>query len=516
MNYDLAQHVYNTPIEHNIDKAMPYGDMPSSLLMSKFEETNLGSAEYDYDNYARSCIVDWREDSNKFEHEEPRGGISRSSGRLNLQYYGNRGNVDAMEVYRPEIFDGFGGPEDREHRVSTEPDMKDLRRQEDARMKFVRWDTCDDKSITGGGRSEGKTMEDQQTLFKTARDKLKVFSRTLYGRENYTMPRYSKKSLADKQTLTKCYVENSDLLTPQKRANIISEKIIRDTYEHRDETADTTFGSVYTQYRASGRTKTKPGACRDTVYNELPDQLGARQYKAAAILMERLVHMRTVKYSQHSTEYNDSDMAITSKSSPMRRDLSAVLGLTTHDANVGVSMDATYSKTPHLTPVTSLLNKQSTDIPAGPYLDAIMWYKSQKCRAGSQVPLAAVDAQWAGSTNCRTAKTAIRSAGYLPERYTRNTMDAPESETTHTYIYSVGHKKIKGAAVTSGEPYAKNSKMSQIRRPNHQNYTNPNTTDAENDIRFKNNEYKDRRGRPLGSKYTMRYIDTDTKPSFAP
>ena len=62
MNYDLARQAMGR-IEFNTDQSMSYGDMPSTLLTEKFEETDI-PYENAYDDYARKVATNWGPDTN--------------------------------------------------------------------------------------------------------------------------------------------------------------------------------------------------------------------------------------------------------------------------------------------------------------------------------------------------------------------------------------------------------------------------------------------------------------------
>src|SRR6184192_3064866 len=126
MNYNLPD-VTQPEIGYSIDIGLRYGKMPSSMLMSKFEETDMGEDENVYDDYARNTLTDRRPDTNYLAHEEPRGGVNQSKGYLNLIHYGHRGNSD--DPNHSEICLGETAPDPRG--TADTPDIKNFKEQND-------------------------------------------------------------------------------------------------------------------------------------------------------------------------------------------------------------------------------------------------------------------------------------------------------------------------------------------------------------------------------------------------
>src|ERR1700761_6917819 len=126
----VNQNEYNMP-ESKIYSTLSFdknGSMPNELLMSKFEETDLAPSDDYYESYARGLLTDYRPDDNKFEHEKPRSNVNQSAGKLQLQYYGHRGNAD--DPNHPEMYLGFDDPDPRG--INVDPDFKQLVKQERA------------------------------------------------------------------------------------------------------------------------------------------------------------------------------------------------------------------------------------------------------------------------------------------------------------------------------------------------------------------------------------------------
>ena len=329
MDYNLERQ-RETPIAYDVTyRGVNYGDMPGSLLTSKFEETDMGDEEDMHDNYVRKQATNWGPDTNQFEHEASRGGVTQRSGRLNLQYYGHRGTAYAE---KPELFLGFGGPEDHDPRgVATDPDFKKLVGQHNARMRFQRFDKDMSDHIGSGNRSEAKVMLDQQTSFKITRDRLKGFDRSIDGRREGLRRLYSNKSDVTKQVFVQSYGEyiKDYALNPQRSANVIVGQLIRDSREWRDFTADQDFAvAKYLSITRKSQQKWANKAKTTEVDSRFADADPSKCYKTAGILMSQIVRAKRQKQdnvSNSDVEFGTTQETKVGKNVPVVKDLTAVV-----------------------------------------------------------------------------------------------------------------------------------------------------------------------------------------------
>jgi len=179
-NYTILD---DDPMKFVINQNMPYGHMPPSMLASRYEETILDPAyeEQAYYNFARNTLCDRRPDDCLFEEEQRRGAVNRSSGKLQLLQNGHRGDVYGPE--QPELFLGFGGPEDVDVRgVAIDPDMKLLASHQWARNRYQNFDADDSAFETSGGRSEAKVRDDNMANRVQMKKHWAVFDDSIDGR----------------------------------------------------------------------------------------------------------------------------------------------------------------------------------------------------------------------------------------------------------------------------------------------------------------------------------------------
>ena len=84
LEYDRYQTVNPTEIAYNIDIGGRSGEMPSEMLVAKFEETAyLNDGEDLYENYARGTLKDQSPDPITLEQNEKRRNYN-SKGFLNV------------------------------------------------------------------------------------------------------------------------------------------------------------------------------------------------------------------------------------------------------------------------------------------------------------------------------------------------------------------------------------------------------------------------------------------------
>ncbi len=529
MNYDLEKTVQpmqtvQGKIEYGLDQAMKFGDMAPSMLMHKFEETDMGADEDLYDNYARGTLTNWTPDTNKFEYEEPRGAVNRRAGRLELQYYGHRGCVDTP--YRPEIFDGFMGDEDRDPRgINVDPDFKELRDQYDSRMRFVRWspDGCD--QITGGERAERKIMADQQKLIRITRDRLKVFDRQLDGRRNPLRRDYTHTSEIPKQIQVQSYGDliKDYALTPQRRATIICREILTNLRAWRDETTDSDFAFArYSQLCRRARTRQSKQSCVHDGSDNRPGESveeSPKYYKAVGLLMSNIVKVKQqalANAKENGTDLGESVHAETSrKTAPFARDLACILRSIDTNTAFAAESATMVSKTPaqlaaehvgrqvlhnHLAPV---------DINTEVIYKSICEGKDLRKIGENIVSDTRIDLPADTAAAFKTARREILSGAKLP---ISTDTDAQESMRTYNYHAALGPNGDRRIRLHNKDAMVFDEVIdSQLRRPNHTNYRASDINDTVEDMVYGSNAYKDRHGRGLGTKYMNRLIDRDER-----
>jgi hypothetical protein len=512
MNYNLEQRV--TQPEYNIDIGGRYGDMPTAMLMSKFEETNAGPDESLYDDYARNTLTNWGPDTNLMEHERPRGGVNRRYGVLELRTNGHRGTAD---VEKPEIFLGFGGPEDRDPRgVNVDPDMKQLTRQERARMRFQRFTPDHSEHVTGGGRSEARVIADNQKLFKIRKERLKVFDRQIDGRREGLRRTYDHKSDVTKQVLVQSYGDyiKDYAMNPQRRANIISKNIIRDTRAWRDETADQDMEvAIYSQICRRRKIETKANRQRDTTTDyKWEDGAMSKSFKAAGLLMSHLCR----REQQQDTDLADQTGTQHRKTGPYK-DLMIIMESVTQDGKFKESDNTQARKqqapvqqehgvrtfvTDHVTPAHHLLNAE------------IIYKAVKQGRDLTTVKTNVVtDSK---DPHIQDTLTAISKTSVQRTTATGRKLDTADdgSVADNDSEQTVNYKRLLASRthrinVTSGHAIKGESDDSQIRKQQHQELQTVDPTIAKTGTDFGENFSLERKIAPVGSKYTRRYQTRD-------
>lgn len=522
MDYDLARQGYGQ-IEYNVDQGLRYGDVPNTMLMEKFEETDMGNDEDQYDTYVRTEICDWTGDKGAvFEHERGRGGVNASKGILQLRANGHRGTAD---VEKPEIFLGFAGPEDRDPRgINVDPDMKQLRRQEAARMRFHRFTPDHSDHVTGGGISEAQVMANKQTIFRFNRDRLKIFSRQIDGRREGLRRVYENKSDIAKQVLVHSYGDyiKDYAMNPQRRANLITRNILRDTKEWRQETSDQDYQIArYSQICRKRKT-------RDTYNRVLGAQASddtkwtdgdtAKCFKAMGLLMSHMVRGKKIKSqcADGDIDMENSKSTQDRKNAPVARDLALILRSMVADEKTFATGDTTMtvktgmpSRIPHL--ATQVVYNHIA--PAHHYLNAEILYKSVKPGADmSKIKSEVITDSAAPLIRDMTTKNGKAAKRGIMRVATKNQIEDTDREdgaVTMNYRQKLFGKGKARADLTSGEDFKKESDDTQMRREAHKGHRVVNPNEHVTGIEFNDNAVKERHGGHHGTKYTQRLIDRD-------
>lgn len=520
-NYDPTRFSErDAPEDYGSYRAMNYGSMPPSLLTSKFEETDIGDEEDRYDNYARSNLVDWGPDTCTFEHEKPRGGVNARSGRLQAQYYGHRGDADIP--YQPERFDGFMGPGDRDPRgTATEPDMKELRKQHEARTRFIRWTPDGADHVTGGGRSEMQVMADQQTLFKIVKNRLKVFDWSRDGRREGLRRTYAHKSDVSKQVRVQSYGDliKNHALTPQRRAAIICREVIRGSRAWCDETADGDFAMAkYTQHRRQRRgdiTQARILEGADTaVRPDATDAVTAAR-KTCGILMANIVRGK----AQAAATPSDIDFATARetaarKTEPMTRDLTQILRSIGQDAEFAAGKITMRGKTAGQQRAEHLATAQDhshASLPAHHYLNAEILYKSVRPGADTRkVKNYVVRDAHAADTMAHSGIAKAARRRLVTGAKLNRAEDADRGDSSRAYSYRTGVVKIGPRVRGAADQTDTDAPETQIRRINKTGHRGPRSADTVENMKYGNNASGERHGGILGSKYLWAKADRDS------
>lgn len=498
-----------------------HGDMPPSMLMAKFEETTGDMYEENYDNYARGLLTDWGPDNNKFEHEEVRGSVNRSSGRLQLLHNGHRG--DAETPYRSEHFDGFMGNEDRDPRgINTEPDTKKLVEQATARTRFIRFSADGNDQVTGGGRSEAQLMADQQKMYRRVRGQWVIFDRQLDGRREGMHRQWAAKSAVPKALATQSYGDliRDHALSPQHRARVICGQILRDTNWYRKGTSETDWataaahGGPRRQRRICGDRSIVEGTDGEAEYAESDNTLA---FKAAGILLANICAGRE-RAKRIAITGMDADLAQARdisirKTAPFVKDLSLILSSVKMDQPFADADITQTSRTPTPMQQDSAVCKWSADniAPAHHWMAAEIIYKGVKPGADTRKiagqvltmsQFSTADANIAG----KSAKYRMKMGAKL---CTANDGDLAVSRATYNYktgktINGDRRLRLVDRNAVNGE-----SDITRVGRTQKTNYRIASADDVRQDGHFNNNDHQDRHIGVLGTKYLNREVKDD-------
>lgn len=346
-NYDMTEPNYT------IDIGLRYGDMPSEMLMAKFDETNIDSDTYQpleqINDHWRTTLTDMGPEPRTMEEDQPRTD-NQSKAFLNFRHHGNRSEGD-YDVHMPEMFLGFHGEEDREPRGGNagtnpmDPDFKELVKQQQARMRFIKFSPDSANWVTGGMRSEAKVQADNQEMIRQSRHRWKIFDTEYDGRR--TGLAMDGGINAESRVMQQTALEQSynDMLTQaamdrRNKTTILSNKLFRDTTEYHQNTTDHKFKVA--AYGLNPQ-RFRPFSPYESAiqYVATETELSGPQFtpecgKTANILMGKIVTQRHNAISD--IKNGESVNNVITKTKAQERDMKSVLmGLTT-DADMKGSM----------------------------------------------------------------------------------------------------------------------------------------------------------------------------------
>jgi hypothetical protein len=416
------------------------------------------------------------------------------------------------------------GSEDRDPRgINTDPDMKELSKQEQSRMRFIRFSADGSDQVTGGGLSEAQVMANKQKVFRTVRGKLRIFDRQLDGRREGLRRTYKHVSpYSHEAGKVQSYgdVITDQSLNIQRTANLICKQVLRDTPAWRAETTEDNFSiNQYGQSRRAKKCVTNNSVldAMNSAEADFNDADASRCYKTAGILMGNLVRVKkqSVDAGKLDIDLSTARETVSRKTAPMVRDIALVTRSTKAEMEFASSDNTQTRKnaTPQLREHLARSTANDGSIPAHHYLNAEIMYKSVKPGADTRK---AKDKIISDSTDPllldmspasrRAAKREVISGAKLN---TDDDTDKSEHMKTVSYKTLVHCNGDKRSRLTSEDGYVGVSDISQVRRPAKWNYRVEQPNDTVMMSEFGANAALDRHGGVMGSKYMNRFIDRD-------
>ena len=229
-------------IEFNIDRGLPYGDMPASMLTDKFEATEIDDDDPQeiVHRMQRNTLIDRRPDPRTLESDQVQKNTD-SRAFLNHRYKGTRGGE---EVQHPELFLPHTERDTRGYR--TDPDFRKIKKQLFGRIeKYTRFNKENNNFTTGGHRSERQILKDNKKLFTQTKNRLKIFSTSKDGRGAKRGIEYGDSTKQKRQALAEInkYSDliRADALVRQRHTVKLSNKILDHSKFYHNNTSDHEF-----------------------------------------------------------------------------------------------------------------------------------------------------------------------------------------------------------------------------------------------------------------------------------
>jgi hypothetical protein len=369
-NYD------DTEDNYSIDIGLRYGDMPSEALMQKFDESNIEADDYQplevLDDHWRSTLKDLSAQPTSLESDYRRTD-NQSASFLNWRYRGTRGNSD-VEVHQPEMFLGFHGEEDREPRGGfagtnpLEPDFKEFTKQNQARLKYLRFTPDASLNVTGLGRTQAKVQADDQKLFRALRNQLNWFDTSFDGRKNGISMTggINPESIVYQQTgLDENYNDYIKQVQTDRRnkTTILSNKLFRNSNAYNQFTTDhqfkvASYGANPQRFRPYFPLESR--IMQVDTENELayPEEQSLAN-KTASMLMGQVILQR--HKAEQDVSRGESSTAVVSKTKRQEQEIKSVLQNLTTDTEKSESTETGRKKSSRQTPHKSGVNTSQED-----------------------------------------------------------------------------------------------------------------------------------------------------------
>lgn len=146
--------------------------MTEASYLKKMEMTCLYENPDQLYDYYRQSLKDIRPDAPLFESDQPRRN-NYSTDRLNLRHVGKR--VEAMPNLPDGTFLDFDGLQTDVRGSALDPDMKQHRKQQEARGKFIKHGNDEDNSVPSAGWNPVHLVRDMTSQFYPLKNRLKIF-----------------------------------------------------------------------------------------------------------------------------------------------------------------------------------------------------------------------------------------------------------------------------------------------------------------------------------------------------
>jgi hypothetical protein len=481
-----------------------YGDISRSQIMSKFEETDYVDDENSYYTYSRQQASDFRPDPTGVESEQRRGGVNGSSRMIQLRIYGDRSSIDA-NVERPDLFLALDSPDPRG--VATIPDFSGLRAQEQFRTKYTRFSKENDQAVTGGGISESQGIEMRKFTNIWKKDNLKIFERSLDGRQEGFRRQQSCESNIPKVEISTDYGEaiKSDALNPTFTTKTIS----RNSNNERtwrtsvwDQDIDLVLYSSVTRKGGKLANNKKVSQGQNSTEQHFTASNPTQLKRAAKQTMKQITQLQ----QKSDSEFCNEPEACRNRTMQKKKDLGFILGAQKQDGFMHTSNTTMRSKTP----IPTLQNSQIVLFDVDHDVADINRFIISKSVSEGNIRNAQKNilqsSEFAKEDLTRTQKTAVKAIK------TGTKLDVDGKNMEFGTIEGMSTKNYKAAQQRNLCGGKRNSEfcalaqadISQIRRSNTKvgRFTMNN---VDNNTNFLDNKQQDRRKLRIGAKYTPNY-----------
>jgi hypothetical protein len=200
------------------NKGSNYINIDNNRIINKYEITPLLEADIDLNDYQKDILKDFRPDKATFEYEKPRKNTD-SVAKLNTHYYGRRCD---KEPFQDDLFLGFTDKDPRS--IHTDPLMGNMQkhfwhRKDDYKYSFK---DDSDNSVPTAGISESKMQQNKKQTYKGFKDRYKNFDESTDAWTNSYNAIQSEKSRVTNNELDTVVPNLNDVEDIKKRRDYVA------------------------------------------------------------------------------------------------------------------------------------------------------------------------------------------------------------------------------------------------------------------------------------------------------
>lgn len=467
-------------------------------IKTKVEDSDYFIKDDPYYTYVRGEITDWTSDKNLFEHEEKR----KPSGHITLRNHYEQDVPDS-----PDLFLDFIGTDNVDPRgYNVDPDMQQLRSQNEFRNKYHRFTAENDQNITSGNASETKMIEIRKDAYgQMSKNMILKDNPEILGPTPGIQYIPKKKSCANKSIVnhndrTSEHITNEDSIVHKSQIKYCKKNVNKKSWRN-----DTASNLSYYQY-GSMRTKSGKQSNKSSVIDTRSyggqQEFSGSSYKSAGMIMSNMVNFKSSSSQGHTDGRQSLNFQAKSK-----ENMNKVLENIKHDIELQNSKEQFHSKSSSIkSKYTPGISDNRTSAHENMAKELMFKTIKNKVIKPLNVTNDAVDPLIRDLFVIAKKNSDNKNKGIINVNYDT---DATESKQTYNYATGRRYNGDKNMRLVTDDSDKSESVNTQYRKQSH--VTNNDTAiDKVDSKTYGNNTGLLRMTGKLGKKYLNKYVDRDS------